>query len=113
MNKNSVDPMTIFEDNQSMIAMTKNPQHHGKTKHIDSKFHYIREMVTMNKIELRYWKSDKMIADTLTKGIGKIQFAKLRSMIGLRNISDCDWGGMLKIEHFCQIIEEHSWRTFM
>ena len=54
MNKNSVDPMTIFEDNQSMIAMTKNPQHHGKTKHIDSKFHYIREMVTMNKIELRY-----------------------------------------------------------
>ena len=90
MNKNSVDPMTIFEDNQSMIAMIKNPQHHGKTKHIDSKFHYIREMVTMNKIELRYCKSDKMIADILTKGIGKIQFAKLRSMIRLRNISDCD-----------------------
>ena len=51
MNKNSVDPMTIFEDNQSTIAMTKNPQHHGKAKHIDIKFHYIREMVTMNKIE--------------------------------------------------------------
>ena len=90
MNENSVDPMTIFEDNQLTIAMTKNPQHHGKAKHIDIKSHYIREMVTMNKIELKYCKSDKMIADILTKGIGKIQFAKLRSMIRLRNVSDCE-----------------------
>ena len=90
MNKNSVDPMTIFEDNQSTIPMTKNPQHHGKAKHIDIKFYYIREMITMNKIELKYCKSDEMIADILTKEIGRIQFAKLRSMIGLRNISDCE-----------------------
>ena len=86
MNKNSVDPMTIFEDNQSTIAMTKNPQHHGKAKHIDIKFHYVREMVTMNKIELKYCKSDEMIADMWTKGIGKMQFAKLRSMIGMKYI---------------------------
>ena len=89
MNQNSVDPMTIFEDNQSTTAMTKIPQHHGRAKHIDIKFHYIREMITMNKIELRYCKTDKMTVDMLTKGIGKIQFAKLRSMIGLRDISDC------------------------
>ena len=35
MRKNSVDQMTIFEDNQSTIAITKNPQHHGRVKHID------------------------------------------------------------------------------
>ena len=104
MNQNSVDPMTIFEDNQSTTAMTKIPQHHGRAKHIDIKFHYIREMITMNKIELRYCKTDKMTADMLAKGIGKIQFAKLRSMIGLRDISDCESGGVLKIEHSCQII---------
>ena len=85
-NENSVNPMTIFEDNQSTIAMTRNPQHHGRAKHVDIKFHYIREMVTMNKIELKYYKSDEVIADMLTKGIGKIQFAKLRNMIVLRNI---------------------------
>ena len=90
MNGNSVDPMTIFEENQSTIAMTRNPQHHSKEKHINIKFHYIIEMVIMNKIELKYCKSDKMIADILTKGIGKIQFAKLRSMIRLRNVSDCE-----------------------
>ena len=47
-------------------------------------------MVTMNKIELKYCKSDEMIADMLTKRIGKIQFAKLMIVIGLRNTSDCE-----------------------
>ena len=73
-----------------MISMTKNPQHHGQAKHFHIKFHCISEMVTMNKIELKPCKSGEMIADILTKGIGKIQLAKLISMIGLRNISDCD-----------------------
>ena len=68
MNENSVDPMTIFEDNQSTITMTKNPQHHGQKN--------IRKMVTMNKIQLKHCKSHQMIADMLTKDIGKIQFAK-------------------------------------
>ena len=44
----------------------------------------------MNKIELKYCKSDEMLADMLTKGIGKIQFAKLMSVIGLRNTSECE-----------------------
>ena len=90
MNGNSVDPMTIFEENQSTIAITRNPQRYSTEKHINIKFHYIREMVTMNKIELKYCKSDKVIVDILTKGIGKIQFAKLKSMIRLRNVSDCE-----------------------
>ena len=47
-------------------------------------------MVTMNKIELKYCKSDEVIADKLTKRIGEIQFAKLMIVIGLRNTSDCE-----------------------
>lgn len=38
-------PTLIYEDNQSAIAMTKNPQFHGRAKHIDIKHHYIREQV--------------------------------------------------------------------
>ena len=53
-----------------------------------------------------------MILDMLTKGIGKMQFAKVRSMIGLRNISDCEWGGVLKLSTlarlFKNILEELS-----
>ena len=90
MNENSVNPMTSFEDNQPMIALTKNLQHHGRATHINIKFHYIREMVTMNKIELKYCKSDEIEADMLTKGVAKIQCANLRGIIRLRNISDCE-----------------------
>ena len=90
MSKTSVTPITICEDNHSTIAITKNPQFHSKAKHIDITFHYIRELVTTGKVDLIYCRSDEMIADMLTKGIGKIQFTKLRSMMGLRNISDCE-----------------------
>ena len=90
MNEILSSPIIIFEDNQSTITMTKNNQHHGRAKHIDIKYHFIREMVTMNKIELKYCRSDEMIADILTKGMSKIQFEKLRNLIGLIDVSDCE-----------------------
>ena len=85
-----ITPMTIFEDNQSTIAMTKNPQFHGRAKHIDIKFHFIREQVTAKTVELKYCRSSDMIADMMTKGLCKGQFAKLRSMSGIVDISNCE-----------------------
>ena len=43
---------TIFEDNQSAIDMTKNPQFHGRAKHIAIKYHFIREQVQNGTIKL-------------------------------------------------------------
>ena len=85
-----INPMTIFEDNQSTIAMTKNPQFHGRAKHIDIKFHFIREQVTAKTVELKYCRSSDMIADMMTKGLCKGQFAKLRSKSGIVDISNCE-----------------------
>lgn len=54
---------TIFEDNQSAIAMLKNPQFHGHAKHVDIKHHFIREQVK-NKIgKLEYCLTEEMVAD--------------------------------------------------
>ena len=39
------EPTTVMEDNQPCIAMAKNPQHHGRSKHIDIKYHYVQELV--------------------------------------------------------------------
>ena len=90
MGEHLTNPMTIFEDNQSTIAMTKNPQFHGRPKHIDIKFHFIREQVIAKTVELKYCRSSDMIADIMTKGLCKVQFAKLRSMSGIVNISNCE-----------------------
>ena len=57
------DPITIFEDNQSAISIAKNPQFHGRVKHINIKYHFIREQVNNNIIELRYCQTSEMIAD--------------------------------------------------
>ena len=43
-------PTLILEDNQSAICMSKNPQFHGRSKHINIKFHFIQEQVAANNI---------------------------------------------------------------
>ena len=59
----------IFEDNQLAICMAKNPQFHGRAKHIGIKYHFIREQVSSGTVDLMYCKTDEMIADMLTKGL--------------------------------------------
>lgn len=68
------DATTIFEDNQSAISMASNPQFHGRAKNISVKYHFIRE-VGDRMVKLRYCPTNEMIADILTKGLSKEQFA--------------------------------------
>ena len=42
----------IYEDNQSAISMTKNPQYHGKAKHIAIKYYFIHEQVNYATVKL-------------------------------------------------------------
>ena len=81
------EPTVIFEDNQSAICMAKNPQLHGRAKHIGIKYHFIREQVSNNTIKLRYCRTEDMIADIFTKGLSQEKFVKLRSMCGLHSIN--------------------------
>ena len=60
---------TTFEDNQSAICMAKNPQFHGRAKHIGIKYHFIREQVDNGTVELKFCPTEKMTADMLTKGL--------------------------------------------
>ena len=74
----------INEHNQAAICMTKNPQFHGRAKHIGIKFHFIREQVEKGTVTLKYCPTENMIADMLTKGLNKNQFLKLRFLAGVR-----------------------------
>ena len=58
----------LHEDNKGAIALTKNPKIHSCTKHIDKKYHFIREAAENKDIELVYCSTDKRVADILTKG---------------------------------------------
>ena len=79
----SSHPTTIYEDNQSAISMRKNPQYHGRAKHIDIRHHYIREQVSNKEIQVEYCPTNNMAADIFTKGLTREQFCRLRDKIGI------------------------------
>ena len=58
---------TIFCDNNSTIALSKNFVFHKRTKHIDAKYHFIREIVNNSEIVLQHCRSEEQFADILTK----------------------------------------------
>lgn len=60
-------PIYICCDNKSCIAMAKNPVMHGKTKHIDVKYHFIHKLVAEKAINLNFCGSEEQLADNFTK----------------------------------------------
>jgi hypothetical protein len=57
----------IFVDNKSAIALAKNPVHHERSKHIDTRFHFIKEHIKEGDVELVHVKTHEQIADIFTK----------------------------------------------
>ena len=73
----------IFEDNQGAISMAKNAVFHKRTKHVQIRYHFVREAVEKGTITLEYCSTDNMLADSFTKALARDQFEKLRAGIGL------------------------------
>jgi hypothetical protein len=57
----------ILCDSQSCIKMKENPVFHDKSKHIEIRYRYIRDMVQRGSIKLHYVGTDRQVADVLTK----------------------------------------------
>ena len=71
------DPVVIYEDNQEAQKIAENPVLHDRTKHIDIRYHFVRELVSDLKIEVVYIETKKMIADLLTKAVSRLTFETL------------------------------------
>jgi hypothetical protein len=78
---------TMKMDNQSAIALCKNPVHHDRSKHIDTRFHFIRQCVTEGRIDVTFIGTESQLADILTKPLGRTRFRELRSLINVNKIS--------------------------
>ena len=74
----------IYIDNKSAIALAKNPVHHERSKHIDTRFHFIREHVKMKEVELHHKCSSDQVADIFTKALKTDAFQKLRKKLGVQ-----------------------------
>jgi hypothetical protein len=72
----SKSKVVIFQENQGAIAFAKNPIFHQRTKHIDIKYHFVREQVESNEFELVYVPTTMMQADVMTKNLPRPKFVK-------------------------------------
>ncbi|KAK6142848.1 hypothetical protein DH2020_023196 [Rehmannia glutinosa] len=77
------DILTIYCDNSSTIYISKNPVQHSRTKHIDIRHHFIRDLVEKNIIRIEYIGTENQLAGIFTKALDFERFSTLRKSLGL------------------------------
>ena len=76
-------PSTLYMDNNSAIAVAKNPEHHGRLKHIQLRLYWLRNVVEEGKIAPQYVPTEGMVANLLTKALPVTKVAELCGLMGL------------------------------
>jgi hypothetical protein len=71
----------LLTDNQSAIDLSKNPEYHARSKHIDIQYHYVREIIQSGQVSLKYVSTKDNIADVLTKPLSPAIFDKFKSSL--------------------------------
>ena len=68
------EPTTAFCDNNSTIMLSNNHVFHKKTNHIDTRYHFIRELVNNKQIFLEFCRSKEQVIDIFRKGLARDAF---------------------------------------
>ncbi|KAE9313180.1 hypothetical protein PF008_g19806 [Phytophthora fragariae] len=79
-----VGATVIYENNQGAMALAKNVGYQARTKHIDICYHFIREKVVSNEVEMEYMDTENQLADFMTKGLSSktLRYLMMRSNVG-------------------------------
>ena len=76
-------PTTLHIDNQSTITIAWNLEFHNRTKHIDVRYHFLRQVVKDKSVKLAYIPTGDQVADALTKGLPPASYSKFREEMGI------------------------------
>lgn len=74
----------LHVDNEGAEALARNPPHHSRTKHIHTRYHFVRECVQDGSVTVRHVSSSDVVADCLTKPLEKILSQHQRTMLGIK-----------------------------
>ena len=78
-----LDTTVVLCDNQSGIWLSENPVFHDQSKHIDIRYHFIRDMVQRSAVRLEHIATDEQVVDILTKPLGKVKFLTFHENLGI------------------------------
>ena len=79
----SQDTMVVYYDNSSTIDISKNPVQHSKTKHIEIRYHFIKNLIERKIVCLEYIPNERQNADIFTKPLNRSKFETLCEVIGV------------------------------
>jgi hypothetical protein len=74
-------PIPVYIDNQGSIFIGSNPVQEIRTKHIDIKYHYVRECIAVKKVVLYYVPTEDNTADIFTKNLRCLKFERFRGWL--------------------------------
>ncbi|GKB33721.1 hypothetical protein Tco_0873122 [Tanacetum coccineum] len=77
----------MYCDNKSVIALCCNNVQHSRSKHIDIRFHFIKEHVENGVIELYFVNTEYQLADIFTKALGRERIEFLINKLGMRSFT--------------------------
>ncbi|KAG7556107.1 Integrase catalytic core [Arabidopsis suecica] len=82
------EKVLILIDNKSAIALTRNPVFHGRSKHIHKRYHFIRECIQNELVEVEHISGEEQKADILTKALGRIKFKEMRELVRVLDVKE-------------------------
>jgi len=83
LSDHQIDVTVIFCNNQSCVKLSENLVFHDRSKHIDMKYHYIRDIVQKGVVKLQYISTDEQVIDIFTKPLATLKFAYFRERLGV------------------------------
>jgi hypothetical protein len=79
---------SLMVDNCSAVALIKNLALCGKSKHIEVKYHLVRECAEQRMLEVREVRTQDQLGDILMKALGRLKFQEMRARIGMVDVGD-------------------------
>jgi len=81
-----VQKFRLLMDNKSALELSKNPVYHERSKHIDTRYHYIKECISDGIAEVDHFSTDRQLADILMKPLGRIKYVEMCQQLGVSNV---------------------------
>jgi len=87
----------LYLDNKSTISLAMNPVAHGRSKHIETRFHFLHEKVSKKQLDLKYYSTEMQLANILIKGLKVNKFIVLKDKLGLSSIKIMNQRGLIVV----------------
>lgn len=81
-------PVKIMMDNQLAINLAKHPVAHCRTKHIETRFHFLCDQVSKGKVDVEFCRSEDQVVDVMTKTLRHERFKEFRKLLGMQTLED-------------------------